>query len=47
MWRDSQAVRPRSATPSSPVRIRFAPLQKGNLVSIMFMGFPFLVNRSG
>ena len=26
IWRDSQVVRPRSATPLSPVQIRFAPL---------------------
>ncbi len=26
-WRDSQVVRPRSATPSSPVQIRLTPLR--------------------
>ena len=28
IWRDSQVVRPRSATPSSPVQIRLTPLKK-------------------
>ncbi len=34
IWRDSQVVRPRSATPLSPVQIRLTPLNKPRKISV-------------
>ena len=36
IWRDSQVVRLRSATPLSPVQIRFAPLKISDFYSEIF-----------
>lgn len=38
IWCDSQVVRPRSATPSSPVQIRLAPLTLFFMKSLRISG---------
>ena len=45
IWCDSQVVRPRSATPSSPVQIRLAPLKKPWNPSILGLFLLALTNR--
>ena len=42
VWCSSQVVRPRSATPSSPVQIRLTPLLE---TSINYRGFLFTIKR--